>query len=395
MIGRGRLAAVLATLVVCAAGLFYTYGHDSVGQERSGAADRSGVLAADRRLLRAERLFPFGQPALERERLPARHSDTAVDAADRRRVPRRRPGAELHLRRRASAATGVHRRHPPRQHEPASALQGVHRAVGGSRGFPVAPVRPAAAGGSDRHRRRSASSSMPTNWRRRATTSSGATCRPPRIISSRITTVRADARRCARPRVRVQRVLQSRPGSQLLVCGFHVFGGLRFPTYAMLMTETDDRGEQRSYLATEDNFRLLREMERNNAIVPVTGDFGGPKALRSVGRYLKSHGATVTAFYTSNVEQYLVSAGRRLGAVLRERGDAPDRRQEHVHPIRLKQRLPAARLGVRFPGADTPVLDRRSAERVQPRPDLVVLRRHLDVQVGPVGQAARPFQDRA
>ncbi len=82
-------------------------------------------------------------------------------------------------------------------------------------------------------------------------------------------------------------------------------GGLRFPTYATLMTETDDRGEQRSYLATEDNFRLLREMERNNAIVPITGDFGGPKALRSVGRYLKRHGATVTAFYTSNVEQYL------------------------------------------------------------------------------------------
>jgi hypothetical protein len=82
-------------------------------------------------------------------------------------------------------------------------------------------------------------------------------------------------------------------------------GGLRFPSYATLMTETDDRGEQRSYLATEDNFRLLREMERNNAIVPITGDFGGPKALRSVGRYLKNHGATVTAFYTSNVEQYL------------------------------------------------------------------------------------------
>ena len=46
-------------------------------------------------------------------------------------------------------------------------------------------------------------------------------------------------------------------------------------------------------------------MERNNAIVPITGDFGGPKALRAVGRYLKSHGATVTAIYTSNVEQYL------------------------------------------------------------------------------------------
>ena len=31
----------------------------------------------------------------------------------------------------------------------------------------------------------------------------------------------------------------------------------------------------------------------------------GPPALRSVGRYLKSHNATVSAIYTSNVEQYL------------------------------------------------------------------------------------------
>lgn len=82
------------------------------------------------------------------------------------------------------------------------------------------------------------------------------------------------------------------------------FGG-QFPTYAELMAETDDRGEQRSYLATEDNFRVLAQMERSNAIVPLVGNFAGPRALRSVGAYLKAHGATVTAFYTSNVEMYL------------------------------------------------------------------------------------------
>jgi hypothetical protein len=81
--------------------------------------------------------------------------------------------------------------------------------------------------------------------------------------------------------------------------------GFRFPTYATLMAETDARGEHRSYLATEANFRIVREMELHNAIIPITGDFAGPKALRSVGRYLKDHDATVTAIYTSNVEQYL------------------------------------------------------------------------------------------
>ena len=34
-------------------------------------------------------------------------------------------------------------------------------------------------------------------------------------------------------------------------------------------------------------------------------NFTGPKALRSVGRYVREHGATITVFYTSNVEFYL------------------------------------------------------------------------------------------
>jgi hypothetical protein len=37
----------------------------------------------------------------------------------------------------------------------------------------------------------------------------------------------------------------------------------------------------------------------------VVGNFSGPKALRAVGQYVRDHGATVTAFYLSNVESYL------------------------------------------------------------------------------------------
>jgi len=62
---------------------------------------------------------------------------------------------------------------------------------------------------------------------------------------------------------------------------------------------------RRSYMATEANFRALKDLEMNNLIVPVVGDFAGPKAIRSVSTYLKDHKATVTAFYLSNVEQYL------------------------------------------------------------------------------------------
>jgi hypothetical protein len=76
-------------------------------------------------------------------------------------------------------------------------------------------------------------------------------------------------------------------------------------TYADLMMLTDRTGESRSYLATEANFALMRDLESKNLIVPVVGNFAGPKALRAVGGYVRDHGATVTAFYLSNVEQYL------------------------------------------------------------------------------------------
>ena len=82
------------------------------------------------------------------------------------------------------------------------------------------------------------------------------------------------------------------------------FGG-GFPTYRELMLETDGQGEQRSFLAAEEGYRLLREYQRNNAIVPVVGDFGGDHALRAIGEYVRAHNASLTVFYTSNVEQYL------------------------------------------------------------------------------------------
>lgn len=78
-----------------------------------------------------------------------------------------------------------------------------------------------------------------------------------------------------------------------------------FPTYRDLMVADDGQGVQRGYLASEELYGTLRDLHERNLIVPLVGDFGGPKALRSVARYLEVHHATVSVFYTSNVEQYL------------------------------------------------------------------------------------------
>jgi len=82
-------------------------------------------------------------------------------------------------------------------------------------------------------------------------------------------------------------------------------GARWFPNYAELMTSTDLAGVNHAYVANEESFRVLREFERNNLLIPIVGDFGGDRALQAVGRYLREHGATVNYFYTSNVEQYL------------------------------------------------------------------------------------------
>jgi hypothetical protein len=84
------------------------------------------------------------------------------------------------------------------------------------------------------------------------------------------------------------------------------YGGfMNMPTYAELMTENDGHTRNWNFLASEDHFRMVQRLQRNNLIVPLVGDFAGPRAIRAVGGYLREHNAVLTAFYTSNVEQYL------------------------------------------------------------------------------------------
>ncbi|MEO5569231.1 MAG: hypothetical protein ABIR92_12105 [Gemmatimonadaceae bacterium] len=73
----------------------------------------------------------------------------------------------------------------------------------------------------------------------------------------------------------------------------------------------DAAGIPRSFMSSEDNYRYLRALHQNNLILTVTGDFGGPKAIRAVADYLKARSAVVSAFYVSNVEQYLFMDGKQ------------------------------------------------------------------------------------
>ena len=86
--------------------------------------------------------------------------------------------------------------------------------------------------------------------------------------------------------------------------------GNTYPTYEEMITQTDYDNVARSYLANEENYRFIKGLEEKNLIVPVMGDFAGAKALRSIGRYVRERGTVVSAFYVSNVEQYLFQDGK-------------------------------------------------------------------------------------
>lgn len=79
------------------------------------------------------------------------------------------------------------------------------------------------------------------------------------------------------------------------------FGG----TYADIQALDDGAGVNRGFLASEESWKAMKGMEERNLILPVVGDFAGSKAIRGVGAWLKEQGVVVSAFYLSNVEQYL------------------------------------------------------------------------------------------
>jgi hypothetical protein len=82
-----------------------------------------------------------------------------------------------------------------------------------------------------------------------------------------------------------------------------------FSQYEKLMTLGDGKGNNWGYLDSEEKFQVVRDMQNKNLIVPVIGDFAGPKAIRSIAAYVQEHDARVMTFYTSNVEISLFQGG--------------------------------------------------------------------------------------
>jgi hypothetical protein len=82
-----------------------------------------------------------------------------------------------------------------------------------------------------------------------------------------------------------------------------------YPTYRQLLLERDLTGQARSYLADERSFRIVKRLQEQDRIIPVVGDLAGSHAVQAIGQHLAEQGWIVSAFYTSNVEFYLMRNG--------------------------------------------------------------------------------------
>ncbi len=82
-----------------------------------------------------------------------------------------------------------------------------------------------------------------------------------------------------------------------------------YPAYRRLLLERDLTGRQASYLADEEAFQFVKSLQERDLIIPVVGDLAGDHALVAIGQSIGERGERVSAFYTSNIEFYLMRAG--------------------------------------------------------------------------------------
>jgi hypothetical protein len=82
-----------------------------------------------------------------------------------------------------------------------------------------------------------------------------------------------------------------------------------FPSMREILEQRNPKGKQGNFLADDEDYKIVRNLQEQNRVIPVVGDFAGPKALKAIAGYLKKHSCPVSVFYISNVEQYLFQNG--------------------------------------------------------------------------------------
>jgi hypothetical protein len=81
--------------------------------------------------------------------------------------------------------------------------------------------------------------------------------------------------------------------------------GLGYPTLAELLRSRSSEGKFGSFLSNDALFHAVQDLERQDRVQFVVGDFGQVGALRRIAEDLRVRSLVLRTFYVSNVEQYL------------------------------------------------------------------------------------------
>jgi hypothetical protein len=83
-----------------------------------------------------------------------------------------------------------------------------------------------------------------------------------------------------------------------------------YPTFGKLLETRDRRGAPAHLLASEARYQFVRDLQRGDLVIPLVGDFGGPLGLPKLGDWLRAHSLRLSLLYVSDVEFFLIRAGR-------------------------------------------------------------------------------------
>ncbi len=83
-----------------------------------------------------------------------------------------------------------------------------------------------------------------------------------------------------------------------------------YPTFGKLIQTTDRKGRPAHLLAQESSYRVVRDAQRNDRVVPLVADLAGSGALPRLADWLDRRGLKVSVVYVSDVEFFLLRAGK-------------------------------------------------------------------------------------
>jgi len=116
------------------------------------------------------------------------------------------------------------------------------------------------------------------------------------------------------------------------------------PTFAELILTRDRDGRRFHMLTSEDLYQRVRAAQRAHRIAPLVADWAGTTALPTLAGWLNDQGLEVATVYVSDVEFFLLRAGRfdAYLANLERLPRRPDARiiRSSTRPIDHSERLP-------------------------------------------------------